>query len=152
MTAPPHKAHEAPAEASLIRIARQARGLSPEAAAQLVPIRLGGSRWREIEKGYKGANRQSVTAPHLTLAHMARVVGVSPERLDEVGRHTAAEILREILRQEAENEEAQEKPYADMSDRLERTAWEMPISVEDRKLIVDMLREAKAQGRRDRTA
>lgn len=46
----------------------------------------------------------------------------------------------------------QEAPYADLSDRLERTAWEMPLSVEDRKLIVDMLREAKAQGRGDRSA
>jgi transcriptional regulator with XRE-family HTH domain len=41
----------------------------------------------------------------------------------------------------------QEPAYADMSDRLERTAWEMPLSVEDRKLIVDLLREAKSQRR-----
>lgn len=47
---------------------------------------------------------------------------------------------------------APEPPYADLSDRLERTAWEMPLSLEDRKLIVDMLREAKAQGRGDRSA
>jgi transcriptional regulator with XRE-family HTH domain len=46
----------------------------------------------------------------------------------------------------------QERPYADMSDRLERTAWEMPLPVEDRKLIVDMLRQAKAQGRGERSA
>ncbi|MFI6337803.1 helix-turn-helix domain-containing protein [Streptomyces sp. NPDC050535] len=39
-----------------------------------------------------------------------------------------------------------ERPYADMSDQLERTAWEMPIDVEHRRLIVDMLREAKARG------
>lgn len=45
-----------------------------------------------------------------------------------------------------------EKPYADMSDRLERTAWEMPLDVEQRKLIIDMLREAKAQGREGRSA
>ncbi|MFM9645674.1 hypothetical protein ACKI1S_05935 [Streptomyces galilaeus] len=149
MTAPPHRA---PAEASLIRVARQARGLSPEAAAQQAPIRLGGSRWREIEKGYKGTGRQPVIAPDLTLAHMARVVGVTPERLDDVGRDTAAEILREILRQEAESDQAPARPYADMSDRLERTAWEMPLPVEERKLIVDMLREAKAQGRQERSA
>lgn len=46
----------------------------------------------------------------------------------------------------------QEQPYADLSDRLERTAWEMPVSVEDRKQIIDMLREAKAQGRSERSA
>lgn len=45
-----------------------------------------------------------------------------------------------------------ERPYADMSDRLERTAWEMPLDVEQRKLIIDMLREAKARGREDRSA
>lgn len=46
----------------------------------------------------------------------------------------------------------QEPPYADMSDRLERTAWEMPLPLEDRKLIVDMLRQAKTQGREGRSA
>lgn len=51
-----------------------------------------------------------------------------------------------------EPEPRQEVPYADLSDRLERTAWEMPLSVEDRKAIVDMLREAKAQGRGERSA
>jgi transcriptional regulator with XRE-family HTH domain len=45
-----------------------------------------------------------------------------------------------------------ERPYADMSDRLERTAWEMPIGLDERKLIIDMLREAKAQGRGERSA
>lgn len=45
-----------------------------------------------------------------------------------------------------------ERPYADMSDQLERTAWEMPLSVEDRKLIVDMLREAKRRGQQQRSA
>lgn len=53
---------------------------------------------------------------------------------------------------ESEPEQPQEPPYADMSDRLERTAWEMPLSVEDRKLIVDMLREAKRQGQQERSA
>jgi transcriptional regulator with XRE-family HTH domain len=43
-------------------------------------------------------------------------------------------------------EEQGSEPYADMSDRLERTAWEMPLDIEQRKLIVDMLREAKARG------
>lgn len=81
---------------------------------------------------------------------MAHVVGVSPERLDDVGRRAAADVLREILRQEVEA--GQEPVYADMSDRLERTAWEMPLSVEDRKLIVDMLRKAKEQGRSQRSA
>lgn len=137
-----------PAEADLIRVARMARGLSPEKAAELAPIRLGGARWRHIERGYESKQPpKKVRAPDTTLAHMARVVGVTPERLTEVGRASASEILREILRQEAESDEAQqERPYADLTDRLERTAWEMPLPVDQRKLIVDMLREAKAQG------
>ncbi|MFD6421742.1 hypothetical protein [Streptomyces sp. NPDC060198] len=39
-------------------------------------------------------------APAKTLAHMAHVVGVHPEQLDTAGRGDAAEILREIKRQE----------------------------------------------------
>lgn len=46
----------------------------------------------------------------------------------------------------------QERVYADLSDRLERTAWEMPIDIEQRKLIIDMLREAKSQGQQGRGA
>ncbi|MFI1030777.1 hypothetical protein [Streptomyces sp. NPDC020951] len=142
-----------PAEADLIRVARMARGISPETAAELTPIRLGGARWRHIERGYEPKRPpKRVRAPDKTLAHMARAVGVTPERLEEADRSVAADILREILRQEAESEAAQDKPYADMSDRLERTAWEMPIGVEERKLIVDMLREAKTQGRQERSA
>lgn len=38
-----------------------------------------------------------------------------------------------------------ERPYANLSDPLERTAWEMPLPVEQRRLIVDMLREAAAR-------
>lgn len=134
MTAPPP-----PPEASLIRVARQARGLSPERAAVLTRIRLGGSRWREIERGYKGRDTgKFVRAPSLTLAHMAQVVGVSPERLDEAGRRDAADILREIQRQEAEQEA---QPYADLSDRLERAIWEIPgLAEEDKIMIIDALR------------
>lgn len=92
-----------PPEADLIRVARLARGLSPEKAAELAPIRLGGARWRHIERGYEPKKPPlRVRAPDKTLAHMAHVVGVSPERLDEVDRGLAAEILREIIRKEAE--------------------------------------------------
>lgn len=140
-----------PAEGDLIRIARLAKGLSPEQAAELALIKLGGARWRQIERGYKTRDSR-VRAPDKTLAHMAHVVGVSPERLDAVDRGVAAEILREIQRQEAEADPERNRPYADLSDRLERTAWEMPASIEDRKLMVDMLREARAQGRGERGA
>ncbi|MFJ9895280.1 hypothetical protein ACIQPR_18385 [Streptomyces sp. NPDC091280] len=98
-----HQEGEAPPEALLIRLARQAKGLSPEAAAALLPIKLSGNRWRQIEKGYeRRVPLKSVRAPDATLAHMAHVVGVSPERLDDVDRPDAANILREILRSDGE--------------------------------------------------
>lgn len=136
---------EPPPEAVLIRRARQARGLTRAEAAERSSV-VKASRWGQIENGYlmKGGVPVSTKAGDMQLAHMARTVGLSPERLEEARRADAAEILREI--------QEQEQSYADMSDRLERTAWEMPLSVEDRKLIVDMLREAKAQGRSGRSA
>lgn len=136
---------EPPPEAVLIRRARQARGLTRAEAAERSSV-VKASRWGQIENGYlmKAGVPVSTRAGDMQLAHMARTVGLSPERLEESGRTDAAEILREI--------QEQEQSYADMSDRLERTAWEMPLSVEDRKLIVDMLREAKAQGRSGRSA
>ncbi|MCZ4605246.1 helix-turn-helix transcriptional regulator [Streptomyces sp. Lzd4kr] len=146
-------APEPPPEAVLIRRARQARGMTRAQAAERSGV-VKASRWGQIENGYlmKDGVPVATKVGDMQLAHMARTVGVSPERLDDAGRADAAEILREIARQETEASQDQERPYADLSDRLERTAWEMPLSVEDRKLIVDMLREAKAQGRGDRSA
>ncbi|MFD5251291.1 hypothetical protein ACFWM5_00410 [Streptomyces bobili] len=101
-----------PAEGLLIRLARQARGLSPEAAAKLTPIQISGGRWRQIESGYERKSPpKRAFAPDLTLAHMAHTVGVAPDRLATAGRPEAAEILREILRSEAE-------PQASASEAL----------------------------------
>lgn len=144
MTGSSGEAFQPPREATLIRLARQARGLSPEAAADLVSIRLGGSRWREIEKGYKGAERREVHGPDLTVAHMAHVVGVSPEQLDGAGRGAAADILREILRQESAAPNPPD-PYADLSDRLERAAWEADLPLEDRTEMIDLMRRGRQQ-------
>ncbi|TQE35441.1 helix-turn-helix domain-containing protein [Streptomyces ipomoeae] len=152
MTGPSGEAFQPPPEATLIRLARQARGLSPEAAAELTPIRLGGSRWREIEKGYKGkADPREVIAPDLTLAHMARTVGVTPERLDNAGRGSAAEILREILRQ-GPTTASSPGPYADLSDPLERAAWEADLPLEDRTEMIDLLRRGRQQEAKERPA
>ena len=140
-----HDAPEPPPEAVLIRRARQARGLTRAQAAERSGV-VKASRWGQIENGYvmKDGAPTPTKAGDMQLAHMAHVVGVAPERLTEAGRGAAAEILGEIL--------DQDRVYADMSDRLERTAWEMPLAVEDRKLIIDMLRQAKAQGRGERSA
>jgi hypothetical protein len=90
-----------PTEAAAIRLAREAAGLSAETAAARMKSRIiGGSRWRQIEAGYRKDSTKPVIAPRVTLAHMALVVGLSPERLDELGRSDAAEVLREIRAQE----------------------------------------------------
>lgn len=96
-------AEQAPPEGALIRLARKARGLSVNKAVELVrerapDIRLGESRWYHIEGGTEGKGKP-VIAPDDTLAHMAYVVGLTPERLTKVGREDAAEILEEIIRQ-----------------------------------------------------
>lgn len=79
---------------------------------------------------------------------MAHVVGVTPERLDEVSRGDAAEILREIERQEAEAEA--DSVYANLNDRTEAAIWEMDAPLEQRKMAIDALREDRAQQRKGR--
>jgi transcriptional regulator with XRE-family HTH domain len=90
-------------EGALLRLARQAAGLSiPEA------VRLSGvskARWSQVESGHetRAGVIRPVQAKADTLARMARAVGVTPERLESEGqRADAAEILREILRAPAE--------------------------------------------------
>ncbi|MBB2909288.1 transcriptional regulator with XRE-family HTH domain [Streptosporangium becharense] len=98
-----------PPEADLIRLARKARGMTAKEAADRTPIRLSESRWYHIERGWESKTKP-VKAPPNTLAHMARVVGVSPERLAEAGREDAAEILREILRLEQQEPASLDAP------------------------------------------
>lgn len=85
-----------PPEAVLIKRARQARMLSPEQAAPRAKV-IKSRRWRQIEAGW--ANGRPVTAEDDVIAHMAAAVGVVPAQLEQAGRHEAAEVLREILRQ-----------------------------------------------------
>ncbi|WP_329214969.1 helix-turn-helix domain-containing protein [Streptomyces sp. NBC_01485] len=90
-----------PAEATLIRLVREAAGLSPEAAAAKMEIKFSGSRWRQIERGFRADTQTEVIAPAGTLAHMAWVLGISADRLAETGREDAVRILRELERAEA---------------------------------------------------
>ena len=88
-----------PPEAVLIRRARKARGLTVQEAASKVRL-IKASRWTQIESGYvlKAGEPLPTAASDETLAHMAHVVGVSPEALTETGRAEAAEILSLIDR------------------------------------------------------
>jgi hypothetical protein len=58
----------------------------------------GEARWRQITQGYQSVSGQyvPVRAPAETIARMARVVGVTPEQLEEVGRTDAADELRNL--------------------------------------------------------
>lgn len=133
---PEHGPPKPAPEGELIRLARQARGLSPEEAADRTPIRIKGFRWRQIENGYKGKVGASdpVRAPDKTLAHMAYTVGVTSARLVEVGREAAAEILREIQIQRAGE-------TASLPDPLDA------LGVERQRIIVDMLKQLPPEDR-----
>ncbi|MFD4258166.1 hypothetical protein ACFWR9_11185 [Streptomyces sp. NPDC058534] len=99
--------HSPPGHGALIKLAREAQGISPEVAASRMPYKFSGSSWRNIEAGYRGAGDKRIAVPGKpsTLAQMAHTVGVSADRLAEHNQE-AAEILREIERQETQQQPA----------------------------------------------
>ncbi|WP_206326001.1 MULTISPECIES: hypothetical protein [unclassified Streptomyces] len=127
MSSPEHGPPKPPPEADLIRLARQARGLSPEEAADRTPVRIKGFRWRQIENGWKGKAGASdpVRAPAKTLAHMAYTVSVTPSRLTEAGRDDAAKILREIQIQRAEQAASLPDPLDNLDAQRQRIILDM---------------------------
>ena len=91
---------EQPPVMELIRAARKRLRLSYDRAGEMVPGGLSGTRWRQLEDGYrtlKGVGRVPESAPALTLAEMAYIVGVGPAELHSHGRHDAAEELAVII-------------------------------------------------------
>jgi Helix-turn-helix domain len=88
-----------PPEARLIRIARNAAGLSADAAAKSTGGAVSPVYWRDVERGYgyRRSQRVPARASDRVLAHMAHAVRVAPDRLEEAGRPDAAATLREIL-------------------------------------------------------
>ena len=88
----------------MIRLAREARTprLSVRAAAKLA--NMSPENWGHVERGYqlhRGKHRP-VTGTPATVAHMAHVVGVTPDRLRAAGNTAAAQILTEMLRADAD--------------------------------------------------
>jgi hypothetical protein len=81
----------APPEAVLIRLAREAAGIRVAEASKRAGVSV--ARWSQIESGSE--NR------HGTVSPVTGRAGITPERMAAEGRRPdAAEILREILRQE----------------------------------------------------
>lgn len=88
---------EPPPEGRLIALAQKRARLSGRKSASRAGMSEG--HWRAIVTGARSIASGTwvpVRAPAETLARMARVVGVTPEQLDEAGRPDAAEELRAI--------------------------------------------------------
>jgi hypothetical protein len=95
---------EPPPEAALIARVRKAAGMTIEQAAAAARERTPGLRlsaewFRAIELGYeRKSGSKTVIGSAMQIAHMARAVGLSPERVETEGRRPdAADVLREML-------------------------------------------------------
>jgi transcriptional regulator with XRE-family HTH domain len=152
-------------EGALIRLTREAAGLSIPDVVKASGVSK--ARWSQVETSRESRNGvvRQVTAKAATVAHMARAVGLSPERLETEGeRPDAAEILREILRAERPSAASPGNPFAAIADpydepegdrawdmfpnpedRTFRWIWRMPVPVDEREQIVhDYRRRLKA--------
>lgn len=105
----------------LIRDRRKTTHLSYDRAGQMVPGRpISGTRWRQLEDGYRtvrGVGRIPESAPAVTLAGMAYVVGVTPADLHAEGCHDAADDLVRLIADQAREDGATQAEAA----RLART-------------------------------
>jgi hypothetical protein len=134
-----------PPEATLIRLAREAAGLSPESAAARMEIKFSGSRWRQIERGWRADLNGPVIAPAATLAHMAWTLGITSERLAEAGREDAVAILREMERSKApaSPEAAGQGPLAELEEWQQQVILnaldERPRSAREKALLLRTL-------------
>jgi transcriptional regulator with XRE-family HTH domain len=98
--------HPAPPEAEIIKLAREAAGMTIQAAAErsraLDPEGHGVSAvyWGNIERGTGGrrGRRVPARASAMKLALMAGTVGAEPGQLAGVGREDAARVLAEMRR------------------------------------------------------
>jgi hypothetical protein len=113
--------HGPPGYGTLIRVAREVKGWSPETAAKYMPYSFSGSSWRQIEAGYRGSAARRVRVPGkaATVAAMAHTVGITADRLAEHHRE-AAEVLREMERQEAEKTAAMPDALRDVPSHVKR--------------------------------
>jgi transcriptional regulator with XRE-family HTH domain len=89
-------------EGQLIRLARMRSTprLSIRAAAEKAGVSA--ETWGYVERGYQSQGHGKQVRTHIppadTLAHMANALEVTPEDLEEIDRHDAAQVLRQIHR------------------------------------------------------
>jgi transcriptional regulator with XRE-family HTH domain len=100
-----HEYADTPPEAALVRRRREELipPRSPEKLAKLIGI--SGKRWRDIERG-RDANGRPTKPRAQTLADIARVVGITSDELEAVGRADAGRILTVLTRDRAESDPA----------------------------------------------
>jgi hypothetical protein len=143
----------APPEAEVIRLGRNATGISAQKAAEATKARkthggrgVSATYWRDVERGYGGrrGERVPVKASDQTLASMAHVVRVTPLQLTRTGREGAAKILEEILRRERES--IHDLMVRVLTDPLERFIWDTTTLTEDERLSeINTLRAKRAE-------
>ncbi|MFJ4551016.1 hypothetical protein ACIP4X_17615 [Streptomyces sp. NPDC088817] len=107
-------------------------------------IKFSGSRWRQIERGWRKDSDTEVIAPDVTLAHMCFTLGIPSERLAETGRNKAVEILRELERAKAPaSEEPEPSPLADLEEWQQQIILnaldERPRSAREKALLLRTL-------------
>lgn len=131
-------------EGALIEGARERMQPKMSGRAAAAAAGISDGRWRQIINGYLSAGQGHyipVIAPPDTLARMARVVGVSPEQLTEVGREDAAAELLKLMGDEVRNKFRHQHPVGTGTDPLDLTGL-TPEQVEAvRELIRTMRRE-----------
>lgn len=113
------------------------------------------ARWRHIVSGYRpeAGHRIPVRGPAETVARMARVVGITPEKLEEVGRHDAATELRTLSAMVAdERPPTFEELAAEVAEQRRSNAETRRLLDEQRKRgdeLERMLREVLTQEQGD---
>lgn len=129
-----------PPYGELIEAAREAAGLSRREAARRAGI--SDAWWRYVTRGWQNG---PITGPADTVAVMARVVGLTPERLESEGeRPDAAGKLREMIAREEADRAAD--PYADEDEALQEILRDERLPEDVRRGLV-----ALAKAMRDRS-
>lgn len=136
--------HSPPGHGALIRLAREAQGISPETAAARMPFKFSGSSWRHVEAGYRGAGAKRIEVPGKpsTVAAMARTVGITAERMQE-HNPAAAEILREMERQQAPQAPAMPEALHEAPPHVRRMI-DAALEDVDTEDVPELLREIAA--------
>jgi transcriptional regulator with XRE-family HTH domain len=137
---------DAPGAGHVLRVAREAQGLSIPAVAARTGISK--ASISVIELGYQvrqGGRKVTVTGKASTVARIAASLGVSESQLAGAGRPDAAEVLREIRRREQAAAAGADDPLGDLRPQcsFERHIIETPGPPEDVKRAMIMAHRAE---------